>query len=89
MPRPTTRTKQLTLDEIAGIRGLFGSTRNAMRCLRLDGYVTEADMRRALAWLPVSNDVGTAIQDRWDRWRGEFLNEEHARGSSSFVLPAE
>jgi hypothetical protein len=86
MPRPTVRTKQLTLDEITAIKGLFGTIKNAMRCLRLGGHVPEADVRRAMAWLPVSHEYGSLIQDRWFEWRKHFLQEEAVHGTG-FVLP--
>lgn len=73
MARPTTRTERLHLDDIARIRELFGTYRNAYELLNLEGRLHLDIFTRAMKFLPVDPEDANVINQAWYRWCREYL----------------
>jgi hypothetical protein len=87
LPRPQVRTRQLIRDDVIAITSLFGTARNAYRCLALDdgGVVDFETFRRLLGWGYARNEEVDAVADAWITWRARFIQPEMLT-SNSFRL---
>lgn len=80
-------TAKLSLDSIAGIKGLFGTSIQAHAVLRLQHMgvpFRRFTLAMQHAWITQA-EVST-IETLWTRWKLHFLHPEHAE-LTDFSLP--